>query len=243
MERWKSIPGYEGWYEASDQGRVRSLDRYITTGKKRDRKRLVNGKVLKPRLNKGDGGMYVYICKDDIRKNRQVHRLILEAFVGLCPEGMECAHNNGNHTDNRLENLRWTTHKDNNDDKYKHGTIPYGEKHSMCKLSDNDVKAIKTLLRNTNLTQRDIANLFDVEQTVISGIKLNKSRTNVLPDGWEKNHEYKTRTQLTEDNIRLIKILLRRGNLNNIQIGKLFNLDPSSVSRIKTGKNYPHILP
>ena len=52
---------------------------------------------------------------------KYIHRLVLEAFVGPCPEGMETCHNNGVRTDNRLENLRWDTSSANNDDIVKHG--------------------------------------------------------------------------------------------------------------------------
>lgn len=112
-ELWKPVVGHEGLYEVSNYGNVRSLDRVITNknGVKKKRK----GQLLKPTLQKR-GYMAV-----SIGGTKLVHRLVLEAFIGTCPEGMETCHNNGVRTDNRLENLRWDTSSANNDDIVKHG--------------------------------------------------------------------------------------------------------------------------
>lgn len=112
-EVWKPVVGYEGLYGVSNHGNVRSLDRFVTdkNGIKKRRK----GQPLKPILQKR-GYMAV-----GIGGTKYIHRLVLEAFVGPCPEGMETCHNNGVRTDNRLENLRWDTSSANNDDIVKHG--------------------------------------------------------------------------------------------------------------------------
>lgn len=113
-ERWLAIPGLDG-YEVSDQGNVRGLTRTIDVG---HGKRLLRGRVLKGSSN-AKGYKRVYVGS---RRERLVHRLVLEAFVGPCPDGMEGCHNNGKAYDNRLENLRWDTRSSNNLDKNIHGT-------------------------------------------------------------------------------------------------------------------------
>lgn len=112
-EEWKPVVGHEGAYEVSNLGRVRSLDRVITTraGVKKRRK----GQLLRPIKQKRG---YISV---QIQGTKLVHRLVLEAFVGPCPEGMETCHRNGVKTDNRVENLYWGTSSENNDDIVRHG--------------------------------------------------------------------------------------------------------------------------
>ena len=75
-------------------------------------------------------------------EHRLVHRLVLEAFVGPCPDGMEAAHNNGNPADNHLVNLRWATPTDNQADRIIHGTDSRGEKHGQHKLTAQNIADI-----------------------------------------------------------------------------------------------------
>ena len=106
QEVWKAIPGYEGQYEVSDQGNVRTF------------RRGANGRLMKPgRMPQGHLSVALG------RKNSQcVHRLVLLTFVGPAPDKHECCHNNGNPADNRLENLRWGTRSENISDAVRHGT-------------------------------------------------------------------------------------------------------------------------
>lgn len=81
---------------------------------------------------------------------RYVHRLVLEAFRGACPEGMECRHLNGNKTDNRLANLAWGTWYDNNEDRKRHGTYRTaslkGERNPMAVLSRTKIDQVMLLM-------------------------------------------------------------------------------------------------
>lgn len=116
IEEWKPIPGYEGSYEVSNQGRVRSLERIDSGGNHR------RGKILSPRKNPYRGHLAVLLYKEDRRASQLVHRLVLEAFIGPCPEGMESCHWNDVSDDNRLVNLRWGTRSDNRKDSVRNGT-------------------------------------------------------------------------------------------------------------------------
>lgn len=116
MTEWKTIPG-ASHYQVSDEGDVCSVDR--TVGGRR-----YTGVVLKTRVS-NRGYVLVNIRTDDGQvQTRTVHTLVLEAFVGPCPPGMEACHEDDNDLNNRLSNLRWDTHGHNEQDKYTSGRHP-----------------------------------------------------------------------------------------------------------------------
>lgn len=115
MTEWRDIPGFEGEYQVSDDGQVRSLDRVII--RRNGMRQTLKGKLLKPGLNT-HGRLRVQL---DRPKNYQVHRLVMLAFVGECPEGMEVCHNDGNPLNNRLDNLRYDTPEANAMDDVRSG--------------------------------------------------------------------------------------------------------------------------
>ncbi len=105
------------------------------------------------------------------------HRLVLTAFAGPCPEGLECRHLNGIRTDNRLGNLAWGTPEVNNADKKIHGTQPQGEGNNLAKLTEKDVREIHRLGREGKLNNKTIGALFGVTGGTVSLIFRRK--------GWE----------------------------------------------------------
>lgn len=130
MENWKAIPGYEGQYEVSDQGRVRSLDRQVEcTGPIKGRYLSTKkGRVLRPGPS-NFGHMSVVLG----RNNTQfVHKLVLIAFVGPAPHKNECRHLNGDPADNRLENLCWGTRRENIMDSVRQGNWMTPERIAAC---------------------------------------------------------------------------------------------------------------
>src|SRR5699024_3383608 len=123
-EIWKPIPGFEGLYEVSDHGRVRSLDRVVHS---ENYARSVRGRMLKVNTAP-DGRVSVNLFRDNIGYTRRVHRLVMEAFVGPCPEGMEVCHWNDNASDNRLSNLRYDTRSANTMDMIRNGRHNHARK-------------------------------------------------------------------------------------------------------------------
>lgn len=135
MESWREIPGYEGQYEASNIGRVKSLPNTA-------HKATI---ILSPIRHHKGGYLMVNLHKAGRSKNHFVHRLVLASHVGPCPAGMEGCHNDGDPENNALANLRWDTSAANNADRRRHGRrlAPRGESHPCARLTDEQVRAIR----------------------------------------------------------------------------------------------------
>lgn len=168
----RPIAGFPG-YLISNKGDVYS------TWKQNGRKPAINtGEIqrkLKPSIHK-----YGHVCarlsKNQTIYDKFVHRLALETFVGPCPEGMETCHNNGDPTDNRIENLRWDTHKANFKDAIQHQTLCRmdGEKNGMSRLTENQIREIRKLAKERTLTQKEIAEKFSIHEETVGRIHRRK---------------------------------------------------------------------
>jgi len=111
------------------------------------------------------GYLQVILYKDGKIYCKRPSRLVLETFVGKCPNGKECCHNNGMKDDNRLENLRWDTHKSNMDELDR-----CGEKSGNHKLMERDVRMIIYMWRTGEFSQQEIANIYGVLRTQVNRI-------------------------------------------------------------------------
>jgi hypothetical protein len=130
-EQWRAIPGYEGYYEASSIGRVRSVARSVAAV--RGGKTVIwnlKSKNIRPRSKLGYSQVTLSVAA--VHRHFRVHRLVLESFVGPCPDGMEALHANDIRDDNRLENLRWGTRTENLHDMVRNGNH-HGAKKTNCK--------------------------------------------------------------------------------------------------------------
>lgn len=97
---------------------------------------------------------------------RQIHRLVMEAFVGKRPKGKQCCHGDGNPRNNHVSNLRWDTCKANRNDSIIHGTIPHGEKHKISKLNDNRVRQMRKDYETGMFTFMELAKKNNVSKDV-----------------------------------------------------------------------------
>jgi hypothetical protein len=183
QEEWKAVIGFEGWYEVSTQGRVRSLERtveqgapYMASGKKLLR---LQGTILKPynASRYGHKNVRLYMRKEGKRgfKDSGVHRLVLEAFVGPPPEGMECRHLNGNASDNRLDNLAWGTHQQNMDDREGHCRHQKGSMTERAKLTEADIPYIRSRKSKEWGAMSRVAREFGVDAATIRDIWIGKT--------------------------------------------------------------------
>jgi hypothetical protein len=168
---WKPIPGYENAYEASTEGRIRSLER-IVTYTRRDGRRVERkhpSKVLRPGLN-SSGYEIVTLCDTANRHHtRTVHLLILETFVGPKQPGQQCRHLDGSIRNNALSNLRWGTSAENMADKIAHGTWVRGSRVGNSRLTEHQVREIKARLAQKE-PHASIALDYGVKTVTISAI-------------------------------------------------------------------------
>lgn len=118
-EEWRTLPGYEGIYEVSDLGQIKSVARIVvrSDGKSRRQPERILSQFT-------DRKGYQIVCLSSHGQSRmfRVHRAVLLAFVGLPADDEEGCHGNGNPSDNRLVNLRWGTRSENVRDAVRHGT-------------------------------------------------------------------------------------------------------------------------
>lgn len=120
IEIWKDIEGYEEFYQVSNLGRVRSLDRVVDSGKGGTKR--LKGRIIKQHRCGTNRYLMVMLSKMAEHRNCTVHKLVASAFLGACPEGMEVLHGVGGRFDNRLCNLRYGTRSENQLDRLRDGT-------------------------------------------------------------------------------------------------------------------------
>lgn len=138
-ETWKAIEGYEGLYEVSSEGRVKSLERLTP---KRQR---ISTKILKP-LSASNGYTQVCLWREGKPYRSLVHRLVARAFLGPCPVGYVVCHGPQGKLVNAVQNLSYgTLSKNSGEDKERDGTLVRGERHYRAVLTEACVKRAKTL--------------------------------------------------------------------------------------------------
>ena len=163
IENWKDIPGYVGYYQVSDLGRVKSLARWREDGLQFRQERILKGYVERyPKME---------LTKDGVKKKWYVHQLVAITFIGdYRDDGLQVAHNDGDKLNNRLDNLRWSTPKDNIADKVKHGTANQGERHGRSRFTEKDIRAMRMLRDELGMTITYIADLYKTTTSHAAGI-------------------------------------------------------------------------
>lgn len=165
MEVWRDIPGWEGYYEVSDLGRVRRF----------------NTKRIKAQtINRGY--CRVGLCAPGRKQeSRQVHRLVLAAFRGAPPPNHDGGHLDGAPANNRLDNLAWVSRGDNQLHRHAHGTALWGESAPGAKLTSRavaEIRALKAIVPSSELAQR-----YGVGRSTIQKI--------LRGEAWTNNHDAK----------------------------------------------------
>ena len=158
-EIWKDIPNYEGFYQVSDMGRVKSLKRKV---RKWDGFRTISERILKPDENKNE-----YLCivlyKKGKSKSYFIHQLVMFVFKGSCPEGYEVNHKKGIKHDNRARKLEYVTHSENQKHAYRIGLQKPSQNQknaasNFCKTSKGMIQYWESRKRKVN--QYDLQNNF-----------------------------------------------------------------------------------
>jgi len=178
IETWRDVAGYEGVYRVSDLGRVRSLDRMVDHPKGQMR---LNGKVMRLRLS--HGYEKVDLCQNGLRKKFFVHRLVVTAFLGQCPDGKEVNHVDGNKLNNRPSNLEYVTHLENMQHAYQTGLskTQIGVENINSKLTETDVLEIRAAYAAGGVAQQKLAGKYCVSQNIICNIVRRKIWAHLPP--------------------------------------------------------------
>lgn len=173
-EVWKPVVGYEGYYEVSNQGKIRSLDRIVTN--KNGINIRMKGKMLKGSVNRS-GYHTVNLCKDLSEKGKLVHRLVCFAFLGECKGKNEVNHKDGVKLNNNLCNLEWCTSKENSIHSAKTGLQKFakGEAVDSAILKEHQVVEILKSKKRT----RDLAKDYKVSDSTISDIRRGRTWVHV----------------------------------------------------------------
>ena len=175
---WKQIPGWEGKYEVSDEGQVRSVDRLLENrvfAGGRIGTQLWKGRMLVSQATKNGYPLVTFSNRGEGTKSFYVHHLVLLAFVGPCPPGMEACHNNGIRADCRLGNLRYGTRSENARDRHKHGTMNQkrGEAHFCAKLDKK--KVIWILMNRGKKSTYQMGRELGVHSTTVWNVLIHRS--------------------------------------------------------------------
>lgn len=174
-EIWKEIKGYETYYEISNYGRVRALERicfrqtYYVKNK---------SKFLKPHAYKSstsNGYLSITLCKENKLKTFLVHRLVALHFIENQNNYPHVNHKDFNKLNNHISNLEWVTHQQNIDHCIKNGHTDYkGEKNRFARFTEKEILEIRKL-RKEGFSIRKLGKLFNTHPSVISNISNRKT--------------------------------------------------------------------
>jgi predicted DNA-binding protein YlxM (UPF0122 family) len=228
-EIWKSLNGIVecgDYYEVSNMGRVRSLDKRVNS---RNCSRLVKGQIMKGTPDK-DGYFKVIFYDKQNGKGYFVHRLVALAFIPNLENKLQVNHIDGNKQNCNLDNLEWVTSRENRIHAFKTGLQQgqIGENSPVSLLTDDKIMEIVSLYKTNNYSMDEIATLFDVNNATISNVINGKSWTHLKI---EKHKRPTVSTELT--NIEIVKKLhkvgysqrkiSRRTGFNRATVAKILN--------------------
>lgn len=164
-ERWREI--YDGHYKISNKGRLKrnkpGSGTYV-------------GRILKPKYRTEDNMYPYYILSINNRQlTKEIHKLVSEVFIGLCPKGYEVNHIDGNKENPYVDNLEYVTHLENSRHASKNGLLSRvsrgaGEKNNKAKLNKHKVRLIRFMGKTKLFTHREIADMFEVSRNNTTGI-------------------------------------------------------------------------
>lgn len=168
-EIWADVKGYEGRYQVSNLGRVKSLPntKRRTELVLKASAHVKSGHLIVNLTSAKKGGGWAQVC-------HYVHTLVLRAFKGDCPLGNEGCHNDGNPANNSLENLRWGTRDSNQADRLTHGTSNRGKRNGQAILDETGAREVKRRLAAKE-TQTSIAKAMGISRSAVSAIAVGRT--------------------------------------------------------------------
>lgn len=241
---WKTIPGYEGFCEASEFGAIRTTPRHATTS----RNLLVRGKVLTPTKTRR-GYHKVTVRNASGRKTESVHALVCRAFHGQRPSASHHVnHLNGDKTDNRAENLEWATPAENS----RHSTVVLGnnigERNGNSRLSESDVRDIidqhmaggrcNAMAVEWGITSTQMSRILNGEswQHITSELRANVGN----PLRSTRSGSFNGRAKFDESTVRAIRA--RHAEGCSVQLlSQEFGVPKSTTYSIVNGRTWRHV--
>lgn len=202
--------------------------------------------IVKSRKSGTSGHMLVDLTCNGKRSTFCVHRLVLEAFVGPCPPGLECCHGDGNPANNFVSNLRWDTRKNNHADKKKHGTDLTGERHPGAKLRATDIPEIFSLATEGK-TLAQIAIAYGIGPKNVHSILTRKTWSHipiseemlVRPKDMQRGKGRPSAKLKVADIPEIFR--LHRAGIAQQRIAEIFGISASTVSLILLRRTWCHV--
>lgn len=175
-EVWKPIEGFEGMYEVSNKGRVKSLFRHTSY---KNQFGTITILPIKEKLLKCNPCNVDYprvrLLKDGVTTEIHVHRLVAKAFLDNPDNHNYVNHLDNNKLNNNVENLEWCSQSRNCHHAFDIGANHHGIKHWLSKLSEKQVREIRYRLKTENISQRKLAKEYNVSSTTIRMIAIGKT--------------------------------------------------------------------
>ena len=169
-EEWRPIHGFLGYYEVSNLGRVKSVDRYVPNPK--GGKALRKGKILEGTID--NYGYRRYTLRKGIEKktHKRGHKLVADAFIPNPKDLTIINHLDGDKQNNHISNLEWCTHRQNSQHAESMGLVNHvkGSKHHKATTTEDDVRKMRRLYAKGNHTQKQIAEIFSINPNTIKHI-------------------------------------------------------------------------
>lgn len=172
-EIWKDIPGFEGWYQVSPDGRVKSMARSTPTRNRwgpctyNQPEKEIFGRIDR------DGYRKLTLCVEGKISRKFAHTLVALTYIGPRPSPEhQVAHWDGDRLNNQFTNLRWATAAENSQDKVRHGSTSnqFGERHSQNKLTEDMVREIRATPYYRGF-DREYAKKFGVKEQAIGKVR------------------------------------------------------------------------
>jgi Trp operon repressor len=241
-EEWRAIAGFEGLYQVSSLGRVKSVERTVTVNGRQQKAKTIRERVLCQKINSPGRGAYlrymVHLCKGGRQTTHNVARLVAEAFIAN-PTKLPCVlHKDDNALNNRVDNLEWGTLRENSRQAAERCRMCYGERHHVAKFSDVDRQIAYRLLAE-GAPAREVANRFGVSYRSVADLRQGNIKGYdklAIPKQVSRGSANPT-SKLEEKDVLLIKQMLAN-RVRHIDIAQHFGVSQSAIAAISRGVNW-----